>query len=146
MSHFAKIWQSCGANELAAAESGGITTHLAWDRIAALDRVGGDEPLLRELIAVFFEDYPNLAQRLRQALSAQDLKRLREAAHTLKGGLGYLGVSGGVDLAVEIESACRDGDAAKVAGLLETLLTEVASLREQMTSSSEDSALNYVAS
>ena len=40
-----------------------LTEKALWDRAAALDRLGGDESLLDELIELFFNDYPVLARR-----------------------------------------------------------------------------------
>ncbi len=43
-----------------------VTQRAVWDRAAAVDRLGGDESLLDELIEVFFKDYPVLARSFDQ--------------------------------------------------------------------------------
>ncbi len=57
-----------------------MSTH--WDRAAALHRLDGDEPLLEELIGVFFQDYPTVSERLSQALLCGDLDSACETAHS----------------------------------------------------------------
>lgn len=108
-----------------------------WDRTAALNRLEGDESLLHELIAIFFEDYPKLSDRLWQALARSDLTAVRETAHSLKGSLAYIGFTDAADLALEIEKASRTKDAAKAAGLADALMTEVEAVQQTMASNGE---------
>jgi signal transduction histidine kinase/DNA-binding response OmpR family regulator len=103
-----------------------------WDRAAALDRVGGDESLLNDLIAIFLQEYPALAQRLTEGLSRGDLASLREPAHTLKGSLGYLGMEGPASLALEIERASQAQDAGRVPSLIETMMSQVSAVEQDM--------------
>ena len=106
-----------------------------WDYTAALQRVGGDEPLLAELIAIFFEEYPKLASRLTQALSQRDLGALRDAAHSLKGSLGYLGAAHGEALALAVEHACAASNYSATGELVAQLMAYIEALRQLMTAS-----------
>ncbi len=103
-----------------------------WDRAAALDRLGGDESLLDELIELFFKDYPVLARRLTEALTRGDLASLREPAHKLKGSLGALGLPATADLAQEIESASQVEDATAAVSLIDRFMAEVEMLQDVM--------------
>ena len=103
-----------------------------WDRAAALDRVGGDESLLDELIELFFNDYPVLARRLTEALARGDLASLREPAHTLKGSLGAWACRRPPDLAQEIESASQVEDATAAVGLIDRFMAEIEMLQDVM--------------
>ncbi len=103
-----------------------------WDRAAALDRLGGDESLLNELIEVFFNEYPALARRLNDALSRGDLASLREPAHTLKGSLGALGLPAAAGLAREIESASQIEDASTAIGLIDRFMADIEMLQDVM--------------
>jgi CheY-like chemotaxis protein/HPt (histidine-containing phosphotransfer) domain-containing protein len=103
-----------------------------WDRAAALDRLGGDESLLNELIDVFFNGYPVLARRLTDALSRGDLASLQEPAHTLKGSLGALGLPSTAVLAQEIESASKFEDATAAVSLIDRFMAEVEMLQDVM--------------
>jgi HPt (histidine-containing phosphotransfer) domain-containing protein len=106
-----------------------------WNYAAALDRVGGDESLLVELIAVFFEEYPKFASRLTQSLSQKDFAGLREVAHSLKGSLGYLGAGDGEALALAVEQASLARNFARVSDLVAQLMAYVEALRHNMSSS-----------
>lgn len=103
-----------------------------WDYAAALERVGGDEPLLVELIAIFFEEYPKFAARLTQSLSQKDFTTLREAAHSLKGSLGYLGAAHGESLALAVEQVSFAKDTARAGDLVAQLMAYIEALRQLM--------------
>ncbi|MGC2111829.1 MAG: Hpt domain-containing protein [Candidatus Korobacteraceae bacterium] len=109
-----------------------------WDRSTAVQRLGGDEALLEELIQIFFEDYSRLAERLSQGLSQGDLAAVREAAHTLKGSLAYLGATDASARALEIETAARLAEAGPAAELVRKLMFEIEVLRQAMTSPAGD--------
>lgn len=65
-----------------------------WDRVEALNRLGGDEELLRELCGIFWEESPKLVQKLREAIADSDPEAVMRAAHSLAGELGYLEAAG----------------------------------------------------
>ncbi len=111
----------------------------AWDYAAALERVDGDELLLSELIAIFFEEYPRFAARLTQSLSQKDFAGLREAAHSLKGSLGYLGATAGEALALSLEQASLSRDPARAGELVAQLMAYIEALRQLMASSARES-------
>jgi two-component system sensor histidine kinase/response regulator len=105
-----------------------------WDHAAALERLDGDELLLIELIAVFFEEYPKFAARLTQSLSQKDFAGLREAAHSLKGSLGYLGAAEGEALARCLEQASLSSDSNGAGELVAQLMAYIEALRQLMAS------------
>jgi two-component system, sensor histidine kinase and response regulator len=76
---------------------------ILWAKGEALDRLGGDEELLRELCQIFLEESPKLLQKLRQAVVDTDPDAVMRAAHSLKGELGYLGAAGASQAARELE-------------------------------------------
>src|SRR5258705_13342426 len=56
-------------------------TPFSWDKAQALERVGGDEELFRELCRIFLEESPKILGRLRQALADGDAGTVMRAAH-----------------------------------------------------------------
>lgn len=80
------------------------------DRAVALERVGGDAALLREIVALFLEEYPILLREIRAALDAADPVRLERAAHTLKGSVGNFGAESAVQAALHLETLGRTRD------------------------------------
>jgi HPt (histidine-containing phosphotransfer) domain-containing protein len=74
------------------------------DLEGALETVGGDEELLREVVEVFLEeDYPRQLAVLREGLASDDAKKVGDAAHGIKGALASFGGRAGCDLALELE-------------------------------------------
>ena len=49
-----------------------ISDSQTWNRADTLDRLGGDEVLLLELIGIFPEESPKLVQELRDAICTSD--------------------------------------------------------------------------
>src|SRR5262249_37791223 len=84
----------------------------AVDLTAALERTGGDVELLRELAGVFCSDCPRLLSHVRSALDARDAKRLKEAAHALKGAVGVFDPAGAYETALALETMESGSDSA----------------------------------
>jgi len=75
----------------------------AWDPAKALEKVDGDEPLLRELIQIFLEEIPQQLANLQQAIETSDFDKVERTAHRLNGELRCLGLTDAADNAREIE-------------------------------------------
>ena len=80
-----------------------------WARSKALELVGGDEALLNEVVAIFLEESPRLVTQIQHALLDRNPRMLEHAAHSLKGQLGYLGLSE-IFEAQKLEDAGRTGE------------------------------------
>jgi two-component system sensor histidine kinase/response regulator len=104
----------------------------AWNRAEALDRIGGDEELLRDLCQIFLEESPKLVQKLQQAVAAGDTDGVMRAAHSLKGEAGYLGANGTSHAARQLEEMGRDKNMSRAADTLATLEREVATLHLEL--------------
>jgi len=100
----------------------------SWNRIEALDRIGGDEELLRDLCQIFLEESPKLLQKLQQAVAAGDSDGVMRAAHSLKGESSYLGASGTSQAARQLEEMGRNQDLSSASNVLAVLQREVAGL------------------
>jgi len=73
------------------------------DRATALARVGGDLDLLKEIAALFLEEYPRELEVMRKALAAGDAYTLERSAHGLKGSVANFGAPAAVDAAFQLE-------------------------------------------
>ena len=104
----------------------------SWNRTAALDRIDGDEELLRDLCRIFLEESPQLLQRLRQAVIAGDAEGVMRAAHSLKGEAGYLGAGAVSHAARQLEDMGREQDLSQAGDTLATLEREVANLHHDL--------------
>ena len=98
---------------------------VSWDPSQALGRVDGDEELLRELIQIFLEETPKHLSGLEQAIQANERNTIERIAHTLKGELGYLGMSGACEKARLLEDLGREGKLDEVPALYKGLNDEL---------------------
>jgi signal transduction histidine kinase/CheY-like chemotaxis protein len=99
-----------------------------WNRAEALDRIGGDEELLRDLCHIFLEESPKLLQKLQQAVAAGDADGVMRAAHSIKGEASYLGADGTSHAARQLEEMGHNKDLSRAGDMLAALEREVASL------------------
>ena len=85
---------------------------LLWNREFALEQTGGDEELLDELLALFRDSSAQDYEQLCRAAEANDADGVVAAAHSIKGAAASLGIEAVRQLALEMESRARQGDAA----------------------------------
>jgi two-component system, sensor histidine kinase and response regulator len=105
----------------------------AVDLAAVLDRIGGDEALLREIVGLYFEDEPRLLDEAATALRSRDADLLRRSAHTLKGAVSNFCAPAAWSAAQALESAGRDGRLDDAGALYDALLAELARVREALS-------------
>ncbi len=110
----------------AAVEGAEADLPFEWD--AALENVGGDEDLLRELAELFFAECPKLMQQIREHIAGADGPELRRAAHTLKGSAGVFGAEAVAKAAHRLEEIGREAAFAEAEEALVVLEGEVARL------------------
>jgi len=91
---------------------------ITWDIARVLERLGGDEKLLHEIVEIFLEESPTQINSLRQALAAGNAAGIEATAHGLKGELGYLGISELSQKACELEEMGRRHDLHRTAEVL----------------------------
>ncbi len=75
-----------------------------------LERLGGDEKLLYEVIDIFLDEAPKSLEKLRSALMRGDAEATERLAHSIKGELGYLGIDEVSRQARELEENGRNGE------------------------------------
>jgi two-component system, sensor histidine kinase and response regulator len=105
---------------------------IVWGKAEALERLGGDEDLLRELCKIFWEESPKLLQKLREAIAEVDPQAVMRAAHSLKGELGYLGAPGAAQAARELEDMGYEKNLSRAPELFTLLERELAGLHLAM--------------
>ena len=98
------------------------------DRAEALDLVGGDEELLREIIGIFFEEYPKLIEGISDAVQNQDSRALERFAHNLKGSVSNFGARSATQAALDLELMGRKGDIQRAPAVVKVLEGELVSL------------------
>jgi len=87
----------------------------------ALDRLGGDEPVLRRTLLRFLGAYRDFAAQFADACAAGDPARARRMAHDLKSVAGTLGMHGLQERARALEDACMAGGEPRMLARLDDL-------------------------
>jgi HPt (histidine-containing phosphotransfer) domain-containing protein len=103
-----------------------------WNLAELLERVDNDQILLRELLDIFKEDFPQTFQFLKSAVAANDLKSVSRLSHTLKGMLSSLGAIRAAAAASKLEALSSAGETASLQGALNTLESEAESLLPEL--------------
>jgi two-component system, sensor histidine kinase and response regulator len=93
------------------------------NRALALERVGGDEELLREIAGLFLEDYPSLITKIEEAVAKQDAHNLERAAHSLKGSVANFGSDAAYQAALDLEQIGRSKNLANMHEALSRLVS-----------------------
>ena len=80
------------------------------NRQVALQRAGGDETLLGDIIRVFLEECPIMLDEIQQGLAGGQAHELARRVHRFKGSISNFGAEGATAAASNLESATADGD------------------------------------
>ena len=82
---------------------------VTFDRMGLLERLGGDETALEDLVRSFVQELPDLLEKTRRALHAVDPSGLSAVAHTIKGASANIGALMIRDMAKAIEECSKEG-------------------------------------
>ncbi len=104
------------------------------DESVALSRVGGDVELLREVVGLFLDDYPQSLEMIRDAVARGDQSGLERHAHSLKGSVATFGAEEVFQAALELERQGRSGDLTGSADNFHRLETALTLLRPELES------------
>jgi signal transduction histidine kinase/DNA-binding response OmpR family regulator len=102
------------------------------DREQILQRLDGDEALLRELIDLHLREAPVLTAQIGACLTAADARGVSRAAHTLKGMAANFHARAVVETARSLEECAAAGDLGPGHGLLAQLHLDLALLAEEL--------------
>jgi HPt (histidine-containing phosphotransfer) domain-containing protein len=111
-------------------EPSGPAEALDWS--GALEAVGGDEDLLRQVVAAFRQEIPDLIVQLEAAVQRGDAAVIRSAAHRVKGAIRTFGAQAATALAARLEELGRLGELASADSTFLSLRHEVARLLEEL--------------
>jgi HPt (histidine-containing phosphotransfer) domain-containing protein len=91
----------------------------------ALEQVGDDLVVLKEVIGVLLDTCPGMMQEIRQTINAGDAPGLRRAAHTLKGAVAVLAAAPAAAAALTLENLGREAALDRAPAALAVLEREV---------------------
>jgi CheY-like chemotaxis protein len=100
----------------------------------ALQRLGNDHQLLRDMAGFYIEDVPSLMAELRSALESGDVELASRSAHSLKGLSSNFEALFAVSASLAVENAARAGDLQKAAAGVDELDHELGRVIEALKS------------
>jgi signal transduction histidine kinase/HPt (histidine-containing phosphotransfer) domain-containing protein/ActR/RegA family two-component response regulator len=103
-----------------------------FDRAAAVELMGDDEDIFKEVARTYVADTPALMRELETALAGADLAALARAGHTLKGLFATFAAPAGAARARQLEMAARDGDVVACAALAPDVRARAEALAEAL--------------
>jgi PAS domain S-box-containing protein len=106
--------------------------HVPIDTASALNRVGGDVELLKEMAALFLKELPMLMTNLHDAVTARDANGIERAAHKLKGCVGNFTTDSPFEAALKLEVMGRDGSLSEAEPVYAELEKEIQGLKSAM--------------
>lgn len=89
-----------------------------FDADEMLERLGGDEEFLDDVLEVFIDECPKMRAVARRAVAERDAREIERAAHTMKGALLNISAEPAAGIALILETQGRDND---IGGTDETL-------------------------
>ena len=99
---------------------------------SVLERVGGDESFLRELIDIYVEDFLEKYPQLEQAVAEEDFNNIKEIGHSLKGASGNLSLTGLHETAYGIELSGKEENIEQAKLLFTRLKEEFLKLKDYL--------------
>jgi signal transduction histidine kinase/CheY-like chemotaxis protein len=80
------------------------------DRDEALERLGADAEFLKNLVAVFMAECPKMLAAVQEAVARADARRLKQAAHAVKGAVSHFSAQAAFEAALCLETMGHAGD------------------------------------
>ena len=96
-----------------------------WNKTETIERLGGDEELLRELVEIFVAESPKLLSQLREAVVSSNSEALMRAAHSIRGELSCLGAVAAANTAQTLESMGSNKGLAEASEVLTNFESEL---------------------
>ena len=103
-----------------------------FDEEALLDRVNGNQKLLRELVEIFLDDSPKLLEEIKLALKRKDTEALRRAAHAFRGSVSTFAARQAAEAATRLESRAIKRDLRGAREALQEVQAQFTRLRRSL--------------
>ena len=103
-----------------------------WNAADLAERLGGNQQLAHELVAIFLAEYPAMLQTVRISVASDDRRSISRSAHAIKGTVANFVDAGPTITAFAIERAIAEARLGDVPALVEQLEREVNELAAAM--------------
>ena len=81
---------------------------MIFSREEFIDRLDGDEALMRQMVDLFRESTPRLLEEIHGSIAGRHPNAVARSAHALLGSLGIFGAAGALQLTAELEAQARE--------------------------------------
>ena len=102
-----------------------------WE--AAVDRIGGREDLLKQMVTLFYKEAGKLVPALHEAIGQKDSVKVRRLAHSIKGSASCFAAPAAISAATRVEFMGRDDDLTDVEEAFTVLEREIDRLSQALT-------------
>ncbi len=109
-----------------------MVDNLVFDKDKALDIIGGDEDLLREIIEIFINDVPQQMSEIKEAVRSRKGDMLEKSSHKLKGAVSNFGENATFKSAFKLEIIGKENRFDDVEEVYGTLVKDVESLTNSL--------------
>ena len=99
-----------------------------WSPDLIIERLGGDEELVRQLVSLFLTEYPAMIATIRASVAGGSADAIRRAAHAFKGSVSNFTEEAPMTTAFELEVMGKENRLEQVAPVFARLEQEVESL------------------
>ena len=99
------------------------------DYPSALDRTGGDEEFLNELLDLYVTEFSSAFEKLQNAVKEKDFSAVKHIGHNLKGSSANMSLLSLQEAALQMEQTGRDEDAGQAEKALVVLEREFKRLK-----------------
>ena len=103
-----------------------------FDLKKALEQVGGDRELLKEIIGIYCEEYPKQLLQIQQAIGKNDNATVGKVAHTVKGAVGNFGAKSAFEAALCLEKIGKSGEPSKALSAFGALKEKLEQLEQKL--------------
>jgi HPt (histidine-containing phosphotransfer) domain-containing protein len=100
-----------------------------------MERLDGDEELLRDILEIYVEDVPRLIEKIKKAHEQNDAELVDREGHTLKGASANIGAPALRETAYQIEKAGKAGDLEGVDALIDRVEKDFDELKSVLAQS-----------
>ncbi len=101
---------------------------IVFDKDKALNIIGGDEDLLRDIVEIFVVDVFQQMSEIQEAVNSRNNDALEKSAHKLKGAVSNFGENATFKTALKLEIIGKENRLDDVAGIYGTLVKDVENL------------------
>ncbi|MEA1979569.1 MAG: Hpt domain-containing protein [candidate division Zixibacteria bacterium] len=81
-----------------------------FDYTQFYETVGEDEDLVKELISIFLEQYPQMMENIETAIKNKNSEELHKTSHKLKGSLSSMCANSSLDQIIALETMAINQD------------------------------------